>query len=113
MTAPAAPLGEAGLIWCPFPDEAAARTTATALLDARLIACANILPGMLSLFSWRGQRGENAECGALFKTSAEALAPAMARLAQLHPYDSPAIAGWTVAADNGTLAWLRAETGGT
>ena len=32
----------AALIWCPFPDEAAARTAVAALMDERLIACANL-----------------------------------------------------------------------
>lgn len=102
----------AALIWCPFPDEAAAGAAVAALLDARLIACANLLPGMRSLFAWRGDREEAAECGALLKTTAALLDEAMRRLAELHPYDTPAITGWTARADAGTLAWLRAETRG-
>ena len=102
----------AALIWCPFPDEPAARKAAAALLDERLIACANLVPGAGSLFAWRGERGENRETGALFKTTAAHLDEAMRRLAELHPYDTPAITGWTVHADAGTLAWLLEETGG-
>ena len=102
----------AALIWCPFPDEASARAAAAALLDERLIACANLMPGMQSLFAWRGTRDEGRETGALFKTAAERLDAAMRRLAALHPYESPAITGWTVRAEEGTLAWLREETSG-
>ena len=103
--------GEAALIWCPFPDAAAARAAIAALLDERLIACANVLPGMDSHFVWQSARDTGAECGALLKTTAEGLDAAMERVAILHPYDTPAITGWTVRADPGTLAWLRAETG--
>lgn len=103
----------AGLIWCPFPDEAAARAAAAVLLDERLIACANLVPGVQSLFSWQGAREEAGEAGALFKTTAPLLDAAMRRLETLHPYDAPAITGWTVHAGQGTLAWLQGETRGT
>ncbi|HEX8058636.1 MAG TPA: divalent cation tolerance protein CutA, partial [Novosphingobium sp.] len=61
------------LIWCPFPDAGIAAATAKTLLDERLVACANILPAMLSLFEWNGERGEATEAGALFKTDAALL----------------------------------------
>lgn len=100
----------AALIWCPFPDAQQARAAASALLDARLIACANVVPGIQSLFAWQGRRESGEECGALFKTAAARLDDAMAALRQLHPYDAPAITGWTVRADAETLAWLDTET---
>ena len=104
------PLGPA-LIWCPFPDPGTAAATAKMLLDERLVACANILPAMLSLFEWNGERGEATEAGALFKTDAALLDRAMARLAEEHPYDEPAILAWRCdAASAGTAAWLRALT---
>lgn len=102
--------GEAALIWCPFPDEAAATAAIAALLEERLIACGNKLPGVRSQFAWQGVREESDESGALLKTTAPLLDAAMRRLAELHPYDTPAIAGWTVRADPGTLAWLQQET---
>jgi periplasmic divalent cation tolerance protein len=99
------------LIWCPFPDPASAAAAANALLDERLIACVNIMPGMLSLFEWNGERGEASEAAALFKTDAALLDRAIARLADEHPYDEPAIIGWRCdAAAPGTIAWLGALT---
>lgn len=100
----------AGLIWCPFPDQAAAAAAAAMLLEERLVACVNLVPGMHALFSWRGERGEARETGALLKTTAARLDAAMCRLRALHPYEAPAITGWTVVADEATLAWLREET---
>lgn len=108
MTDGEAALG--ALVWCPFPDEKSARDAAGALLDERLIACANLLPGVAALVSWQGDRGDATEVGGLFKTVAGRLEAVMRRLADLHPYDSPSITGWTVRADDGTLAWLREET---
>lgn len=100
----------AGLIWCPFPDEDTAAEAAATLLDERLIACANLMPGVRALFVWKGERGEAREIGALFKTTAERLESAMTRLHAIHPYETPAITGWNVRAGAGTLAWLQAET---
>lgn len=99
--------GAPALIWCPFPDIDSARETATLLLDEGLIACANMLGGMQSLFEWNGERGEAQEVGVLLKTNDAVMEPAIARLAELHPYDEPAILGWrcdTAAPE--TAAWL-------
>jgi periplasmic divalent cation tolerance protein len=99
------------LIWCPFPDVITASATARALLDERLVACANILPAMISLFEWNGDRGEASEAGALFKTDAALLDRAVARLGEEHPYDEPAIVAWRCdAASPGTAAWLGGLT---
>jgi periplasmic divalent cation tolerance protein len=103
--------GEAALIWCPFPDEEQARAAVAALLDERLIACANMVPGMRSLFAWEGERSSSQECGALLKTTQARLAAAMERLEMLHPYDTPAITAWPVTTTAATGDWLNQETG--
>lgn len=100
----------AALIWCPFADRAGAEAAAGALLDAGLIACANILPGMTSLYRWEGERGRGEEVAMLCKTTSAALDAAVAKLAEIHPYACPAIVGWRAdAAAPATLAWLAAE----
>jgi periplasmic divalent cation tolerance protein len=96
------------LIWCPFADADSAARVAGQLLDERLIACANILPPMRSLYTWQGERGEALEVGVLFKTDASLLDQATARLGEIHPYDAPAVLGWrTDTAAPATRAWLR------
>lgn len=101
--------GGPALIWCPFPSREAAANVASTLLDEKLIACANLLPGMLSLYEWKGERGEDEEAGALFKTDAALLDQAIARIGELHPYEQPAILGWKCdAAAPQTAAWLAA-----
>lgn len=97
------------LIWCPFGDEASASAVAGQLLDEGLVACANLIPGIRSLFVWDGARGEASECGALLKTDATMLDQVCLRLAELHPYDQPAVIGWKGdAAPPATAAWLAA-----
>ena len=82
------------LFWCPLPDEETAAAVATALLDEKLIACANILGSVHSLYEWDGERGDTREVGVLFKTDAGLLDTAVARIAELHPYDTPDVIGW-------------------
>lgn len=97
------------LVWCPFPDKQSARKTSTRLLDEGLIACANILGEAEAIFEWNGERGEGVEVAVLFKTNADRLDAMIARLGELHPYDTPAILGWLCdAAHPSTLAWLGA-----
>ena len=95
------------LIWCPFPDQDSARRIANSLLDENLVACANLLGAIESVFQWQGNRESAQEIGVLFKTDAALLDRAVARLAVLHPYDTPAIMGWRCdAVPDATRAWL-------
>lgn len=96
------------LIWCPFPDEDTAARVTIALLDEKLVACANLLGAMRSLYRWNGESGDTRESGALFKTDGALLDRAVARLAELHPYEAPAIVGWRCdAAADATANWLK------
>jgi len=100
------------LIWCPFPDAESARASARILLDEKLIACANIFPVIQSLFVWNGALDEEGEAGMLVKTDAALLDRAIDRLAQVHPYEQPAVIGWRCdAATPETTAWLGALHG--
>jgi periplasmic divalent cation tolerance protein len=94
------------MIWCPFADDGSGAQAADTLLDEHLVACANILAPMRSLYRWDGERGEDTETGVLFKTDSERRDAVMARLAEIHPYGEPAILAWECDAAPGTVAWL-------
>lgn len=95
------------LIWSTFATEADAERVANTMLDEGLIACANLIPGVRSLYRWNDERGEGREIAVLFKTDARQLDAAVTRLAELHPYDTPAIVGWRVdVATPATAEWL-------
>jgi periplasmic divalent cation tolerance protein len=103
----------AALVWCPCPDAETARRLATVVLEEGLIACANILPGIESVFKWDGGVSSAAEVAVMFKTTADRSDELVLRLGQLHPYDTPAILGWTCdAAHPATLDWLTATISG-
>ena len=97
------------LIWSPFGDAASAEVAARQLLDEGLVACANILPPMRSLYVWQDEFGEGSEVAALFKTDASLLERATERLAEIHPYATPAVLGWRAdAVPTPTAEWLGA-----
>lgn len=102
----------AALVYCPFPDRECAREVAAQLLDEKLVACANILGEVESLFVWEGKRDCGTEVAVLFKTDAGLLDEATERLGELHPYDTPAVVGWccdsAAAPTRDWLAGLRA-----
>ncbi|WP_340588251.1 divalent-cation tolerance protein CutA [Erythrobacter alti] len=101
----------AALIWCPFGDLESARQCARKLVEERLVACANIVPAVTSVFRWQGDVLQESEVGVLFKTTSKLLDAAVERLVALHPYDTPAIAGWHAdKAPPETLAWLKQQT---
>ncbi len=102
------PASEGALVWCPFPDAESARTIAGTLLEEKLIACANILPAIESVFEWQGEVSSETESAVLFKTAAEHLDALTKRLEELHPYETPAIMGWLVdKTPPRTMEWLN------
>lgn len=71
------------------PDLAEAERIARALLDERLIACANLLPGVVSVYRWEGEVRRDGEALLLMKTRRGAVARLKERLPGLHPYAVP------------------------
>ena len=97
------------LAWSPFATEADARRVAACVIEEGLVACANIIPGLMSVFAWEGSVDECCEVGVLFKTDARLLERAVQRIAELHPYSTPAVVGWRCdAAATVTSEWLQA-----
>ena len=100
------------LVYTTFPDAAAALDIGEALVRERLIACINVLPGMRSVYAFKGAVERADEVAAILKTR-EGLAGAVsAALKARHPYDTPIILHLpVVGADPDTAAWIFRETG--
>jgi periplasmic divalent cation tolerance protein len=80
---------------------------ARALVDEHLAACVNVLPGMRSVYRWKGTIEEGQEQQLLIKTSPERLDALKSRLAALHPYETPELQVLDADASAAYLAWLR------
>jgi periplasmic divalent cation tolerance protein len=72
-----------------FGREEEARAAARALVEEKLAACANILPGVRSIYRWQDRIEESDELLVIFKTTAALVPDLMARLKELHSYDTP------------------------
>lgn len=79
------------LILCTFPDADHARRIGHTLVEAKLAACMNVIPGVESIYRWQGAVETSAEVLAVFKTTASTYAAFESRLRELHPYELPEI----------------------
>lgn len=77
------------LVLSTCPDLATAETLATRLVEEGLVACVNIVPGMRSVYAWRGAVERSDECLLLMKTVAARFAAIEARVKALHSYELP------------------------
>lgn len=95
------------------PGSAVARDIARACLEARAIACANILPGVESLFRWDGKVAVETEVLLRMKTQSGHFDTVCGLIARNHPYELPAIVAVPVLrAGPGVARWVADETGG-
>jgi periplasmic divalent cation tolerance protein len=107
----AAPADGVQLVLCSCPDAATAEALAAALVEARLAACASVLPGLRSVYRWQGAVERADEALLLVKTTADRLPALQAAVLARHPYELPEILA--VAVGSGLdryLDWVRAET---
>jgi periplasmic divalent cation tolerance protein len=83
---PAATDTAVALVYTTWPDLASAELAATALLDAKLAACLNILPGMIAHYMWEGRHERASEVVMLIKTRASLADASIDLIRSLHPY---------------------------
>lgn len=92
------------------PDLERARELARELVGAHLAACANLVPGLTSVYRWEGAVQEDAEALLVVKTTAQRLEALRQLVARIHPYDVPELVVLTPAAvEERYLAWLLAQ----
>lgn len=93
------------------PDLDVAERLATTLVEARLAACANLVPGVTSIYRWEGAVERAQEVLLVLKTTTPRLAELMRRAAELHPYDVPEVLALPVEAGHAAyIRWVADET---
>jgi len=94
-----------------LPADDRAAPLARALVEERLCACVNLIPGLTSVFRWQGALDQADETLAVIKTTRDRLDALTARLTALHPYDLPEVIAVPLAGGHPPyLAWVAAET---
>lgn len=79
------------VVLCTVPDAAAAEKLAKGLVDARLAACVNAIPGVTSVYRWEGTVEIDSEVQLLIKTRRGRFDELAAWIEANHPYDVPEI----------------------
>ncbi|MCX5737712.1 MAG: divalent-cation tolerance protein CutA [Proteobacteria bacterium] len=93
------------------PDEAVALRIARALVEERLAACANLVPGVRSIYRFRGVVEDEREVLLVIKTCADRIEALAERLRALHPYEVPELVVMPTAGGLAPyLDWVSAET---
>jgi periplasmic divalent cation tolerance protein len=93
------------------PDAVTATRIARALVEERLAACVNRLPGIQSVYRWQGKVVEDAEVLLVIKTTSERFEALRGRLVELHPYEVPELVAIEVGGGHRAyLDWIAAET---
>jgi periplasmic divalent cation tolerance protein len=81
------------------------------LLERRLIACGQIVPGVRSLYRWNGKIADESEVIVYLKTRAARLDSLEVAFSELHPYKVPELLALPVTAGLAKyLTWINAET---
>ncbi len=99
------------LVYTTYPSMAEAERAGRALVERRLAACVNILPGMVSHYWWQGaiERGE--EVVMIIKTRASLGEQVRLAVKEMHSYTTPALLVLPLeTVDAAYLEWLMTET---
>jgi periplasmic divalent cation tolerance protein len=92
-------------------SEAAAEALATSLVEERLAACGNIVPGVRSIYRWQGAVQRDSEVLLLLKTVAAKVPALSARVRELHTYDLPEVLALPVLGGlQAYLEWIEEST---
>lgn len=101
------------LIYATFPSLPLAEAIGSAIVEAGLAACVNLLPGMLSIYRWQGAVHRDEEIAAIIKTRACLAARVVGWVRVAHPYANPALVSLpAVGGSPDFLAWITEETRG-
>lgn len=104
-------MSTASVLYVTFPNRDEALRVARLLLDGRLVACANVIDRVTSLYWWEGAVHEDAEVVLIAKTATDRVAAAIDAVQAAHSYDCPCVTSWPITdAHPPYLDWIARET---
>jgi len=90
------------------PEPATLESIGRVLVEERLAACVNIIPGVTSVYRWEGEIRADSEALAVIKTTEDCVQAARLRVTELHPYEVPEfVALEVVEGSPAYLQWVR------
>jgi periplasmic divalent cation tolerance protein len=97
-------------VLCTCANEKDALRIANTIVEERLSACVNILPGIRSIYRWQEQLESEQEILLIVKTTHERFPMLRDRIVALHPYETPEILALPVVDGlEKYLIWLREQ----
>lgn len=98
-------------VYTTWPTTVEAEEAGRTLVERRLAACVNILPGMISHYRWEGSVERGEETVMIVKTRASLAGEVEKAVKELHSYDTPAVLVMPLeSVESRYLGWLLAET---
>ncbi len=99
------------LVLTTAPDAETGERLVRQLVDERLAACGNLVPGVVSIYRWEGAVQREGEVLVLLKTCGGSVERLFERVVELHPYEVPELLGFPVGAGLAAYCqWVAAET---
>jgi periplasmic divalent cation tolerance protein len=98
-------------VYTTYPSVVEAEKSGRAIVERRLAACVNILPGMISHYWWQGALERGEEVVMIIKTRASLAEAVRQAVKEMHSYETPAILVIPLeSVDQSYLAWMMQET---
>lgn len=92
------------------PRGGKAESMAESLVESRLAACVNVLPGVVSIYRWKGRVHRDGESLLVIKTTVSRFKALERWIKAHHPYETPEVISLPVAAGSkGYLSWLSSS----
>lgn len=101
------------VVYVTVADMLDATRIAREVVSARLAACANIMPGIQSVYHWDGELCLGDEIVIVFKTTVDQVAELTQKVVDEHPDEVPCVTSWPITGGNPDyLKWVRDEATG-
>lgn len=92
---------------CTVPDRDTGERIGKCLVEERLAACVNLIPGLTSIYRWQGKVENTSEVLLVIKTTGARFEAVRKRIKELHPYEVPEIIAVPIAhGDPEYLKWI-------
>eukprot|EP00238_Polyblepharides_amylifera_P000320 CAMPEP_0196574184 /NCGR_PEP_ID=MMETSP1081-20130531/3954_1 /TAXON_ID=36882 /ORGANISM="Pyramimonas amylifera, Strain CCMP720" /LENGTH=111 /DNA_ID=CAMNT_0041892131 /DNA_START=191 /DNA_END=526 /DNA_ORIENTATION=+ len=98
-------------VYVTVPDKETGKKIASALLESRLAACVNIIPGVESMYWWDGAVQTDSELLLMIKTRQALVSDLAAKVQEVHPYDTPEVIAVPITSGSAEyIRWLVEST---
>lgn len=99
------------VVLCTVPDKEVALHIASTLVSQKIAACVNIVPGITSLYSWKGEICNDQELMLIIKAKKNNFSDLELAIKKMHPYEVPEIIALSVIdGANNYLQWIDEVT---